>query len=158
MVGWHQQDGQKGFPVHVPLQNHPSTRENTSWEPKGFIQVKDHNPRGAQTWEQVPEGGRKAGPSPIPPASSGGPADACLWAGGWSDSLAQVTPKNSAAGLAPAPPASKDPQHSEALQRPGHTLLMGPSPTVTQAQGLPSTGLLPGARQGLGRWEAGQKV
>lgn len=27
MVGCHQQDGGKGFPVHVPFQNHPSTRE-----------------------------------------------------------------------------------------------------------------------------------
>ncbi|CAI9171557.1 unnamed protein product [Rangifer tarandus platyrhynchus] len=55
--------------------------------------------------------------------------------------------------MAPAPPASKDPQHSEALQRPDHALLMGPSPTVTEAQGLPSTRLLPGARQGLGSGE-----
>lgn len=66
---------------------------------------------------------------------------------------AQVTPKNSAAGLAPAPLASKAPQHSQALQRLGHALLMGPSPTVTQAQALPSTRLLPGARQGLGGGE-----
>lgn len=95
----------------------------------GVLPGEGSQPQGAQTWEQVPERAQKAGPSLVSAASPGvAPlkGDACLWAGGWLPS-GPGHPKNSAAGLAPAPPASKSPQHSKALQG-GRCPPHGPQP------------------------------
>lgn len=54
----------RGFPVLVPLQKHLSRHENTFPRAKDSIQVRDYGPWGAQTWEQMPEDGGRAGSSP----------------------------------------------------------------------------------------------
>lgn len=77
---------------------------------------------------------------------------------------AQVTPKNSAAGLALHPPASKSPSALKGPAEAGPCPLMGPSPTVTQVQGAPKHQAAPRGQTSTGgavvgrSWSKGLKL